>query len=289
MDDLPDFPFEPRFHEWNGLRLAHIDEGEGPPILMLHGELTWSFLFRKCVPPLVEAGYRCVAPDLPGFGRSDKPADMEWYSYERHVEAVTSLVEELDLHDVTLLLHDWGGPIGLRVATGPLGDRISRFVASDTLVVTGYGEPSEEWVFFHDLVATREDLPVGRLVRAACHERPPREIAAAYDAPFPDASFKAGIRAFPTLIPLDPDAPGADVGRAIMSAQRDDDRPALLMWAEFDRLIPGDQFAEGLHAVFPRAERPRVVEGSGHFVFEEQGERLGAQIAQWLDAQRARA
>jgi haloalkane dehalogenase len=288
FDGLRDFPYEPRFHVWDNVRLSHIDAGDGPPVLMLHGEPTWSYLFRKTIPPLVDAGYRCVAFDLPGFGRSDKPADVDWYSYERHVAATASLLEELDLRDVTLLLHDWGGPIGLRVATGPLADRVSRIVAMDTTVLTGQ-DLGETWRWFRDLVIGRDDLPAGRLVRVGCHRRPPRELVAAYDAPFPDANYKAGVQAFPRLIPLTPENPTAVAGREIIAALRDDARPVFLLWGEFDPIFPREQFADSLHAVFPGADEPLVVEGTGHFLFEDQGEQIGMLVAEWLDGQRARA
>ncbi len=287
FDDLSDFPYEPRFHTWEGIRLAHIDAGQGAPILMLHGEPTWSYLFRKTIPPLVEAGYRCIALDLPGFGRSDKPAAIEWYSYERHVAAVASLLEWLELDDLTLLLHDWGGPIGLRVATGPLASRIVGIVAMDTAVLTGQ-DLGETWRWFRDLATDREDFPAGRLVRMGCHQRPPRELATAYEAPFPDPRYKAGVRAFPRLIPLSPDDPTAVAGQEVLSALQRDPRPALLLWGESDPIFPRESFGGELHAAFPAAEPPLAVKEAGHFLFEDQGELVGALIAEWLDRERPR-
>jgi haloalkane dehalogenase len=286
FDALPDFPYQPSFHAWEGLRLAHIDEGRGPPVLMLHGEPTWSFLFRKCIPPLLDAGYRCIALDLPGFGRSDKPADVDWYSYERHVAASASLIEQLDLRDVTLVLHDWGGPIGLRVATGRLGDRVSRIVAMDTTILTGQNL-GEAWHWFRDLVASREDLPTGRVVRVSCRQRPPNEVVAAYEAPFPDASYKAGVRAFPRLIPLSQENPTAAAGREIVAALREDPRPALVLWAESDVMFPREEFAYSFHAAFRRADGPIVIKDTGHFMFEERGAHVGELLARWLDLQRS--
>src|SRR6201996_5022309 len=134
---LPDFPFESSYEGVDGLRLAYLDEGEGPPVVFLHGEPTWSFLWRKVIPPVRDAGYRAVAPDLLGFGRSDKPTDIGWYTYDRHTAAVAALVEELDLHDATVVVHDWGGPIGLRVAVDQ-PDRIGRIVVLDTGLFTGH-------------------------------------------------------------------------------------------------------------------------------------------------------
>lgn len=145
LTGLPDFPFEAHYRDYDGLRLAHIDEGEGPPVVFFHGEPTWSFLWRKVIPPVRDAGFRCIAPDLPGFGRSDKPTDFNWYSYDRHVEAIAPLLEELDLRQATAVVHDWGGPVGLRLAVEH-PDRISRLVIMDTGLFTGHQPMTNAWV-----------------------------------------------------------------------------------------------------------------------------------------------
>jgi haloalkane dehalogenase len=282
FEGLPELDLEPRYHEWDGLRLARVEAGDGPPVVMLHGQPTWSFLFRRAFEPLVAAGHRCIAFDQPGFGRSDKPLDEGWYSWERHTLAVASLFEALDLRDVTLVMHDWGGPIGLRLATQVMPERVARLVAMDTVVLTGNEPLGESWEWFRDLVAGREDFPVGRIVRMGCRTRPPKSIAAAYDAPFPDAASKAAVRAFPTLIPLTPDAPGADAGRAIAAALREERRPALVLWAESDAIFPREQLAGRLADQIATAGEPRIVEGAGHFVPEDAGERIGSEIARWL-------
>ena len=165
LEDLPDFPFQPHFREFDGLRLAHIDEGDGKPVVFFHGEPTWSFLWRKVIPPVREAGYRCIAPDLPGFGRSDKPVDLDWYSYDRHTAAVAPLLEQLDVRDATVVVHDWGGPVGLRLAVEH-PDRIARIVILDTGLFTGHQKMTDAWQAFRDFVERTEDLPVGFLVRA---------------------------------------------------------------------------------------------------------------------------
>src|SRR5580693_511495 len=135
LEDLPDFPFASRYRDVDGLRLAHLDEGAGSPVVFLHGEPTWSFLWRKVIPPVRDAGFRCVAPDLAGFGRSDKPVDISWYSYDRHVELTATLLEDLDLRGATMVVHDWGGPIGLRIAVEH-AERIDRLVILDTGLAT---------------------------------------------------------------------------------------------------------------------------------------------------------
>src|SRR5947199_3944283 len=230
LEGIPDFPFQPSFREWDGLRLAHLDQGQGQPVLFFHGEPTWSFLWRKVMPPVLEAGYRCIAPDLPGFGRSDKPVELEWYSYDRHTAAVAPLLEELDVRDATIVVHDWGGPIGLRLAVEH-PDRIARMVILDTGLFTGRQKMSDAWIAFRNFVERTEDLPVGFLVRGACQRDPGDEVIAAYDAPYPSAESKAGARAFPLMLPTSPDAPGAQAGQRVLEALREDQRPKLVLWA----------------------------------------------------------
>lgn len=281
FDGLPEFPYEPHYREWRGMRLAHIDEGEGPPIVMLHGEPTWSFLYRKVMGPLLDAGYRCIAPDLPGFGRSDKPADESWYSYDGHTAAIAALFEELDLQDVTLVMQDWGGPIGFRVATTELPDRVSRLVVMDTGVFTGEQQMSDEWLRFRDFVARVRDTPVKRLIRGACHTPPSPEVLAAYEAPFPNIESKAGARVFPQLIPLEPDAPGAAEGRAVAEALARDTRPTLLLWADSDPVLPLETAGYGMQRLLS-AEGLTVIEDAGHFLQEDRGEHIGELTVDWL-------
>jgi haloalkane dehalogenase len=279
FEDLPGFPFEPRYVEVDGLRLARIDEGEGPPVVFLHGEPTWSFLWRKVIPPVRDAGFRCVAPDLAGFGRSDKPLDLGWYSYDRHTELVRSLVEDLDLRGATAVVHDWGGPIGLRLAV-EVPERFDRIAIMDTGLFTGHQRMTDAWIAFRDFVERTDDLPVSMLVRRACKRDPGDEVAAAYDAPFPTPESKAGARAFPLMLPTSPDAPGAAAGRRVLEAVRRDERPMLMLWADSDPVLPpetGRKFAEALG----RPE-PEPIENASHFLQEDAGERIGWRIAGWL-------
>jgi haloalkane dehalogenase len=284
FDDLPGFPYEPRYRDWNGMRLAYVDEGprHAPPVVMLHGEPTWSYLYRKMMGPLLDAGYRCVAPDLPGFGRSDKPTDNGWYTYARHTDAVVSLLEELDLSDATLVVQDWGGPIGFRAATLECPERIGRFVVMDTGVFTGRQRMSGEWLSFRDFVARTPDVPVGMLIERATATELPPEVISTYEAPFPDERSKAGPRTFPPLIPLEPGAPGAEEGQQVYEALYGDERPALFLWADSDPVLPLDPIGHGLVKLFPNAEGPETVENAGHFLQEDAGERIGHRIAAWL-------
>jgi haloalkane dehalogenase len=279
---LPDFGFEPSYRQFDGLRLAHLDVADGPPVLFVHGEPTWSFLWRKVIPPVRDAGYRCIAPDLPGFGRSDKPTDIGWYTYDRHSESLVALVDELDLRDATVVVHDWGGPIGLRAAV-ERPERIARIVALDTGLFTGHQPMNDAWMTFRAFVERTEDLPVGLLVRRACARDPGDEVIAAYDAPFPSAAAKAGARAFPLILPLAPDAPGAGAGQRVLDALRTDPRPKLLLWADSDPVLPletGRRFAAALGG-----EIDHVIAGASHFLQEDAGPKIGRLIAGWLASQ----
>ncbi|HET6868424.1 MAG TPA: haloalkane dehalogenase [Solirubrobacteraceae bacterium] len=281
LTGLPDFPFESAYRSFEGIRLAHLDLGEGPPVLFMHGEPTWSFLWRHVIGPVCDAGYRCIAPDLPGFGRSDKPVDIDWYTYDRHTESVLALVDSLDLRDATIVVHDWGGPIGLRVAV-ERPDRIAQIVVLDTGLFTGHQPMNDAWMAFRAFVERTEDLPVGLLVRRACLNDPGDEVIAAYDAPFPNPAAKAGARAFPLILPLTPDAPGADAGQRVLRSLRGDTRPKLFLWAESDPVLPletGRRFAAALGG-----EVDHVIAGASHFLQEDAGPEIGRLIADWLSA-----
>jgi haloalkane dehalogenase len=279
LEGLPGFPFAARYRDVDGLRLAHIDEGEGAPVVFVHGEPTWSFLWRKVIGPVRDAGYRCIAPDLAGFGRSDKPIDIGWYSYDRHTELTATLLEDLDVRGATIVVHDWGGPIGLRLAVEH-AERIERIVILDTGLFTGHQRMTDAWTAFRDFVERTEDLPVGFLVRGACKKDPGDEVIAAYDAPYPDAASKAGARAFPLLIPRSPDAPGAAAGQRVQDALAADRRPTLILWADSDPVLPfgvGERFAQAI-----AGPPPRAIENASHFLQEDQGPLIGQLIAEWL-------
>ena len=194
FEDLPDFNFEPRYRHVGELRLAHIEVGEGPPVVMLHGEPTWSFVYRKLLGPISEAGFRCIAPDHAGFGRSDKPVDPAWYGVEPYIGHTAGLLEDLDLRDVTLVVHDWGGPIGAAVALQQR-DRIARLVILDTALDSKEVWMNETWVNFRNYVEATEDLPIGEIMRITCARTPPDDVIAAYNAPFPERAARAELMA----------------------------------------------------------------------------------------------
>jgi haloalkane dehalogenase len=282
LEGLPDFPFTSSYREHDGLRLAYLDEGDGPPVVFFHGEPTWSFLWRKVIPPVRDAGFRCLAPDLPGFGRSDKPTDLEWYSYDRHAAAMVAMFEELDLRGATVVVHDWGGPIGLRVAVEQ-PQRVDRIVVLDTGLFTGHQQMNDAWLAFRDFVARTEDLPVGLLVRRACKTDPGDEVIAGYEAPYPTPESKAGARAFPLILPTSPEMPGAQAGQRVLEALRGDARPKLFLWGDSDPVLPletGRRFAAALGG----GDIDHVIEDAAHFLQEDAGPQIGALLADWLAA-----
>ena len=263
------------------MRLAYLDEGEGKPVVFFHGEPTWSFLWRKVIPPVRDAGYRCIAPDYAGFGRSDKPTDLDWYTYDRHVELMSALLEELDVRDATAVVHDWGGPIGLRLAVEH-PDRFSRLVIMDTGPFTG---PPEDERDLAQISRLRPRQP-GRSGRdawcgAGCKNDPGDDVIAAYEAPYPSPESKAGPAPFPLILPTEPDAPGAVEGKRVADALRVDERPTLVLWADSDPSLPllGRRAVSSSGSNFPP---PRVIENAGHFLQEDAGEEIGRIIAEWL-------
>ncbi len=288
LEGLPDFPFAPHYAEVDDteggtLRVHYLDEGEhgAPVVLLMHGEPSWCFLYRHMIPVLTAAGLRCIAPDLPGFGRSDKPTDLDWYSYDRHVEAVAPLLEELDVRDATVVVHDWGGPVGLRLAVEH-PDRIARIVVLDTGLFTGHQKMTEAWMQFRGFVERTEDLPVGFLVRGACKRDPGDAVIAAYDAPYPNPESKAGARAFPLMLPTSPEMPGAQAGARVLDALRSDERPKLIMWADSDPVLTpktGERVAQALGT-----EVSHVIADASHFLQEDAGPEIGQRIAEWLTA-----
>lgn len=281
---LPDFSYTPHYADLDGLRVAYLDEGprDAPVVWFMHGEPTWSYLWRKVFPPVAEAGFRCIVPDLAGFGRSDKPTDLGWYSYDRHTALMAQLADGLGIPDGgTMVVHDWGGPIGMRLFTEQ-PDRWARLVVLDTGLFTGEQPMTDAWKAFRDFVEKTEDLPVGFLVRGACARGLDDDAFAAYEAPFPTPASKAGARAFPLMLPTSPDMPGAAAGRAVRDALVGDPRPKLLLWADGDPIIPpvvGEKFAALLGA-----PAPELIADASHFLQEDAGAEIGARIAAWLQA-----
>jgi haloalkane dehalogenase len=263
--------------EYEGFCMHYVDEGEGPPILLLHGEPTSSYLWRNIAPQLPG---RKVAPDLIGFGRSDKPEDVGWYSYDRHVASVVELVEQLELTGMTLVVHDWGGPIGLRLAVEH-SDRVERLVILNTAIGGGRA-PSETWLRFRAVVRELGGaLDIGRLVEAGTAHGLPDEVRAAYDAPFPTPASKAGALAFPELVPAEPEHPNTEPMNRVRDALRTLDRPALVVWGAEDRVLPLP-VAETFVSLLPDAQGPVAIDGASHFLQEDKPDEVAAAINGFL-------
>jgi haloalkane dehalogenase len=289
--ELPDFPWAPAYAEiaddaGGTLRTAYVDAGpaDGPVALLLHGEPSWSFLYRRVIQVLTEEGVRCVAPDMVGFGRSDKPLDPSAHSFARHVEWTRALAfDHLDLRDVTLVGQDWGGLLGLRlVAEHP--DRFARVVAANTGLPTGDFDMPEIWWLFHDTVAKAPELDVGRLVAAGCVRGMSDDVRAAYDAPFPTEESKVGARAMPELVPTRPDDPAAEANRAAWDRLGKWDRPFLCAFSDSDPITGGMDAILQQHVPGARGRDHPTIANAGHFLQEDAGEELGHRIAAFMTA-----
>jgi haloalkane dehalogenase len=277
--DLPGWPFEPRYLEQDGLRMHYVEEGSGDPILLLHGEPTWSYLYRKLIPTLAGAG-RAIAPDYFGFGRSDKPLAREWYSYDAHYAVIERFVADLDLSRLTVVVQDWGGPIGLRLAVENT-KLVDRLVILNTGVGAGRA-PSEEWLRFRELVRrVGAGLQPGRLVRASCVQTLPDDVEAAYDAPFPVPESKTGVLMFPELVPTETDHPSAPKMMEVRAELKRWDKPALVLFSDSDPIF-SPRVAERFAELIPGALPAETVAGAGHFLQEDKGEDIAARILRFL-------
>jgi haloalkane dehalogenase len=276
---LPGFGFAPNYGEQDGLRMHYLDEGAGDPVLCLHGEPTWSFLYRKMIPVLVGAA-RVVAPDYFGFGRSDKPVEVGWYSFDRHYGSILRLVEDLDLRGLTLVVQDWGGPIGLRLAVEQT-ERVERLVIMNT-GIGGGRPPSDTWLRFRDVVrAAGGDFQAGRLIRTSAVRGLADEVVAGYDAPFPVPESKAGVLAFPEQVPTEPDHPNTAPLMAIREALRTWEKPALVLFGDSDPIF-APRVAGRIAEWIPGALPAELIENAGHFVQEDAGEEAAERIARFL-------
>lgn len=279
FERLPGYDFGPHYVEQDGLRMHYLDEGSGPPVLLLHGEPTWSYLYRKVIPELTPSA-RAIAPDYFGFGRSDKPLRVEDYGYDFHTRSITRLVEELDLRDATVVVQDWGGPIGLRLAVEQ-PDRIARLVVMNT-GIGGGRPPSEEWLRFREFVRRLgTDMIPGKLVRLSAVQPMSDEVEEAYSAPWPVPESKAGVLAFPELVPASPDHPDVAQHQAVREALGRWEKPALVLFSDSDPIFSA-RHAERFAAHIPGAGEPEIVAGAGHFLQEDKGEEIGRRIARFV-------
>ncbi len=285
---LPEFSFAPHYvdvpdGDGGSLRVHYLDEGPRgeSPVLLMHGEPSWSFLYRTMIPILVRAGLRIVAPDLVGFGRSDKPATRDDYTFQRHVDWMTSVLEAVDVRDATLVGQDWGGLIGLRlVAEHP--HRFARVVAANTFLPTGDRDPGDAFRSWQRFSQETPTFTVGAIVNGGCTTQLTPEVIAAYDAPFPDERFKEGARQFPMLVPTTPDDPAAEANRRAWAVLREWTKPFLTAFSDHDPITAGADRV--LRADIPGCEgQPHTtIEGGGHFLQEDRGAQLAAVVAEFV-------
>lgn len=273
----------PHYVEVNELRVHYVDQGEGEIILCLHGEPSWSFLYRKMIPPLA-ANHRVIAMDFIGFGKSDKLTEREAYSFQMHHDILVSFIEALALDRITLVGQDWGGEIGLPVAT-EISGQFARLVIMNTGLPTGDEPMGEGFLRWRQFAERTPDMSIGRIIRtSAVHpDSITPEVVAAYDAPFPDASYKAGAAAWPLLVPIHPNDPGAAEMRQARQALSKWDKPVLVMFSDGDPVTQGgDKFFRRL---IPTAkDQPEIViKGAGHFLQEEKGEEIARHILDFID------
>jgi len=287
--NLPDYPFAPHYLDLakaigrsGEARMHYVEEGRGKPILCLHGEPSWSFLYRRMIPILAMRG-RVLAPDLFGFGKSDKFTERADYTYKMHHDAVLGFIEALDLRDITLVCQDWGGLLGLQIA-GQHPERFARLVIMNTALPTGEEEVGPGFLAWRDYVANTPDLPIGKLFGRSIfpEDRRTPEILAAYDAPYPDRSYKEGAQAFPSLVPIAPDQAGAAENRAAWKTLERWTKPCLVMAGDKDPVlgIPAGKIFERR---IPTAGTMIVIEDAGHFLQEDKGEDIAERIVAWLD------
>ena len=284
---LPGYDFEPHYVEISdGLRVHYLDEGpaDAAPVLLMHGEPSWCFLYRTMIPVLVEAGHRCIAPDLVGFGRSDKPTEQSDYSFAAEVAWMSEvLFDHLDLRDITFFGQDWGSLIGLRlVAAQP--DRYARVVIGNGGLPTGDRPPNEAFLAWQNFAKTADDFPIGGIISGGCATRLTPEVVAAYDAPFPDDTYKAGTRVFPSLVPTSPDDPAHDDNVKAWDVLRAFDKPFLCAFSDSDPITKGGERQFIGHVAGTEGLDHTKIEGAGHFLQEDKGPELAAVINRFIAA-----
>ena len=283
FENLPDYDFEPHYADINGYRMHYVDEGpsDADPILLLHGEPTWAYLYRHMIPPLAEAGHRVIVPDLIGFGRSDKPADMHVHTYKFHVDNVAALVKHLDLQNITFFGQDWGGLIGLRVvAENP--DRFARIVVSNTGLPTGDQPPGEafmNWQRMNQAMIDRGDMDTGIVATMFGGSK---EIADAYRAPFPAPEYKAGPLVLPQRVPVTKDDPAREANLAAWEVLRTWNKPFLTAFGDSDPITRGADAVFQSQIPGAKDQPHTTLQGGGHFIQETHGKELAKIINNFI-------
>ena len=280
--NLPGYLFQPHYTEVDGLRIHYVDEGppSAPSILCLHGEPSWSYLYRKMIPVFAAAGFRAIAPDLVGFGRSDKPMQREDYTYQRHVDWMKGLLAAIDLREATLVCQDWGGLIGLRlVAEEP--DRFVAVAAANTFLPTGDEPASEAFLAWQKFSQETPEFPVGGIVAMGSATELPPAVVAAYDAPFPEERFKAGARQFPLLVPIRPDDAASAANHRAWERLCEWRKPFLTAFSDSDPITRGADVILRERIPGTAGQPHTTIVGTGHFLQEDKGEELARVIVEW--------
>jgi haloalkane dehalogenase len=289
FESLPGYAFDPHYvdvpdSEGGKIRVHYVDEGprDGAPILLMHGEPSWSYLYRTMIPVITGAGMRALAPDLVGFGRSDKPAERTDYTYQRHVDWMGSLLDELDVAPLTLVAQDWGGLIGLRLVAGR-PDRFARVVAANTFLPTGDRDPGDAFRAWQRFSQETPSFDVGRIVSGGCTTDLSSEVIAAYDAPFPDDAFKAGARQFPMLVPTSPDDPASAANREAWAVLKTWTKPFLTAFSDRDPITAGGDRALQVDIPGCQGQPHTTIAGAGHFLQEDRGEELAGVVCSFVE------
>jgi haloalkane dehalogenase len=268
---LPGYGFRANYVDVDGLRLHHLDEGSGPTVLCFHGEPSWSYLYRHMLDALLASGHRVLCPDLVGFGKSDKPTEQGWYTYERHVETVTAHLDQLALQDVTVVVQDWGGAIGLRWAVEH-AEQVGRLVIMNTGIFTG--RVSKGFMAWRAFAERTPDMPIGRIIQGATSTDLAPEVIAAYEAPYPNPQSKAGAQRFPLLVPLSDQDPGVEQMLLVQDALSRWEKPALVAFSDGDPVFPFPRSGEVFTKLIPGAGEQVRIEGAAHFLQEDRGPQI---------------
>lgn len=286
FENLPGYSFTPNYLQVQNLRMHYVDEGPkdvSETVLLLHGEPSWSYLYRKMIPPLARAGYRTIAPDLIGFGKSDKPDDPSFFSYQAHVDWLREFVENLDLKNVTLFCQDWGGLLGLRVAAEH-SERFSRIVAANTFLPTGDIPPKEDFLKWRHFSQNVKRLAIGSIVKNGCVSELTKEIVAAYDSPYPNETYKAAAKKFPALVPISPDDPASEPNRKAWEILKTWKKPFLTAFSDQDPITKGGDIFFRRLIPGAKGQKHVTIANGGHFLQEDKGEELAEVVIQFIKA-----